>query len=440
MSTATVEQLTKSRMEAGANRQEIGAPAEDSWPKPLGPAALIGLAGDIVRLIEPTTESDSAAILFQTLTMFGSIVGRGPHFRVEDTKHYTNLNVTIVGDSSKSRKGTGNDRCKAVYRGIEPEWEARNISGLSSGEGLIWAIRDPIIETVPIKEKGKETTYEEQQTDAGEKDKRLCITEPEFARVLSAGQRQGNTLTAVIREAWDGKPLGLMTKTKAARCGEPHVSIIAHITKDELLRCLTDTETANGYANRYLFVCARRSKVLPFGGERIDWSDIQIRLRSAINNARRTEELPFDSEARELWAVVYERLSSGGGGLFGSVTARAEAQTRRLACIYALLDESPYVRLEHLYAGLEAWRYCEGSCRAIFGDSLGDPTADEIMGALRRAPLGMTRTELIHHFQRHKKADEIGRALDTLRQTGKAISEREETGGRPTERWFAVRL
>ncbi len=422
----------------GAFQPDAQEPEPDTWPRPLDPSALIGIAGDVVRLIEPTTESDPAAILFQFLGMFGSIVGRGPHWIVEDTQHFTNLFVSIVGDTAKARKGTGYDRVRKVFEGMEPEWDERVKSGLSTGEGLIWAVRDPVLEMVAIKEKGKPTTYEEQMVDPGIDDKRLLVIEPEFARVLSAGQRQGNTLTAVMREAWDGKPVGIMTKTKTASCKVPHVSIISHITKEELLRCLTDTETANGYANRFLFVCARRSKILPFGGERIDWAETRVGLQSAINNARRTTELPFDSEAREIWAVAYEQLSAAGGGLYGSVTARAESQTRRLACLYALLDESPYIRATHLLAGLEAWRYCADSCRSIFGDTMGDPTADAILILLRRTPDGITRTELFQHFQKHKKSEEIGRALHVIQKAGKASSTREETAGRPTERWYAV--
>jgi len=413
-------------------------PDERQWPKPLGPAALIGLAGDVVRTIEPTTESDPAAILFQFLTMFGSIVGRGPHWIVEDTRHYTNQFLTIVGDTAKSRKGTSYDRVRSLFKGLEEAWDIRVQSGLSSGEGLIWAVRDPIMDSVPIKEKGKPTTYAEQQVDPGEKDKRALVVEPEFARVLSAGQRQGNTLSAVMREAWDGKPLGVMTKAKRARCEEPHISIISHITKDELLRTLTDTETANGYANRFLFACAKRSKELPFGGERIDWADTRSKLWSAIASARHTEELALDAAARKRWAEVYGKLSAGAGGMLGAVTARAEAQVRRLACLFALLDEEAFVRLIHLEAALECWRYCEESCRFIFGDSLGDPTADSILAALRKNPEGMTRTELFNHFQKHRKSEEIARALQTLEQIGKVRSERQETNGRPTERWFAV--
>jgi hypothetical protein len=418
-------------------RIAVDAVKADPWPAPLSKLALIGLAGDVVRMIEPHTESDPAALLFQFLTMFGNMVGRYSYWEVEDTKHFTNLFICIVGDTGKARKGTGHDRVKKVFEGVEEEWDSRVLAGLSSGEGLIWAVRDPITEMVAVKEKGK-TTYEEQLTDSGVTDKRLLVVESEFARVLNAGQRQGNTLTAVMREAWDGKRLGLMTKTKGAQCGAPHISIIGHITKEELLRCLTDTEAANGYANRFLFVCAKRSKVLPFGGEKLDYSDIQHRLKSAIAHARRAEEVPFDGEARKVWEAVYPDLSTPAGGLFGNVTARAEAQVRRLACLYALLDESSFVEVKHLQAGLQAWKYCANSCRAIFGDATGDPTADAILALLRREPAGMTRTEIFNYFQKHKRSEEIGRALQALQKANKVRSEREETPGRPVERWYAI--
>ena len=407
------------------------------WPHPLGPAALIGLAGDIVRLIEPTTESDPTAILLQFLTMFGNIVGRGPYWIVEATQHFTNLFVSIVGDTAKARKGTGYDRVKEIFDGVDDGWKDRVASGLSTGEGLIWAVRDPIVETVVSKKRGCPADYSEEQTDAGQKDKRLLVVESEFARVLSVGQRQGNTLTAVIREAWDGKPLGLMTKNKTARCDKPHISIISHITKDELLRCMTETETANGYANRFLFVSAGRSKLLPFGGDPIDWTEIRIRISSAIHDSRRIAEVTMDGEAKAIWTAVYGRLSSPKSGLFGSVTARAESQARRLACLYALLDGSPIIRPAHLNAGLEVWRYCEDSCRFLFGDTVGDQTADALLAELRRRPEGLSRTDIFNHFKKHKTSAEIARALQVLQELDKAQSQQEETAGRPLERWFS---
>ena len=88
-----------------------------------------------------------------------------------------------------------------------------------------------------------------------------------------------------------------------------------------------------------------------------------------------------DDQARDLWGRVYPELSDGKPGLLGAVTSRAESQVMRLACVYALLDCSAEIRVEHLNAALAVWQYCHDSARFIFGDSLGDPTANEIQGA-----------------------------------------------------------
>ena len=74
------------------------------WPAPLDRAALRGPLGDLVRVIEPHTEADPAAILFQALVAFGSVVGRGPHYRVEATEHHGNEFLVLVGETAKGRK------------------------------------------------------------------------------------------------------------------------------------------------------------------------------------------------------------------------------------------------------------------------------------------------------------------------------------------------
>ena len=113
----------------------------------------------------------------------------------------------------------------------------------------------------------------------------------------------------------------------------------------------------------------------------------------------------------------------------------------RLALVYALLDSSRSIEAEHLSAGLAVWSYCEASARLIFGDALGDVTADEVLKELRAAPGGLTRTELSGRFGRNKSALEISRALTVLTQHGLVRSEKEDvTAGRPPERWFSVCL
>jgi hypothetical protein len=123
----------------------------------------------------------------------------------------------------------------------------------------------------------------------------------------------------------------------------------------------------------------------------------------------------------------------------GAVVARAEAQTIRLALLYALLDGNNEIDVVHLRAALAVWGYCEESARYIFGERLGDPVADEILNGLRHAgDKGVTRTEISRMFSGNRSSQQIGRALDLLKRTSKAKLSTETTGGKPTERWHCV--
>ena len=415
--------------------------ADTSWPQ-LSRAAYYGVIGDIVKAIEPETEADPAALLVQMFVMFGSVIGRSAHFRHEADVHYLNLFAGIVGQTAKGRKGVSRGRAQQVFNPIDPDWSAAcNVSGLSSGEGLIWAIRDPIEKQQAIKEGGRVVDYQTVVEDPGVADKRLLATETEMASTLKVMSREGNTLSPILRQAWDGQDLRALTKTSAARATKPHVAIIAHITRDELRRHLEATETANGFGNRFLWVCVKRSKELPDGGQPVDLSRYVQRLKCAVEHARCVGEMHRDVDAGTLWRRIYGPLSAGRPGLLGAMTARAEAQVMRLACLYAIGDMSYVVARPHLRAALSVWNYCYRSVAYIFGDRLGDPTADEILSALRTEyPASLTRSEITRElFARNKPASEIARALDLLLQCRLAEREEDHTGaGRPTERWCAA--
>ncbi len=62
--------------------------------------------------------------------------------------------------------------------------------------------------------------------------------------------REGNTLSPVVRNSWDSKRLQSLVRNAPLRASHAHVGIVAHITKDELLRYLNATELANGFFNR----------------------------------------------------------------------------------------------------------------------------------------------------------------------------------------------
>ncbi len=139
-----------------------------------------------------------------------------------------------------------------------------------------------------------------------------------------------------------------------------------------------------------------------------------------------------------MWTTVYPELSAGGAGLHGAITARAEAQVIRLALVYCLLDGDDAIDVPHLLAAIAVWEFCDATARHVFGASMGDRTADEIMRRLQQAGAdGLTRTDIRDLFARNLSAERIGVALDLLRRRGKATCENVSTGGRPTETWRA---
>jgi hypothetical protein len=396
-------------------------PTVAPWPDPLHQDAFHGIAGELVRNLEPHTEADTAALLLQFLSAWGSLIGRGPYFQVEADRHHTNLFVVIVGATSKGRKGTSWGRIRAVLEAVDEYWAENSIvRGLGSGEGLIDVI-------------GAEGA-----------DKRCLIHEAEFARILAILSREGTTLSAVMRDAYDTGCLSINTRQKKLNVKGAHVSLIAHISRDELRRRLNDTELANGFANRDLWTCAARSKELPFGGGSPDLAPLIRRLCRAADFARKlgNTRVQMDQSARALWKDVYHDLSAARPGLLGDVTNRAEANTLRVALNYALLDESEEMCEPHLKAGLAVVpKYCFESARFIWGDVLGDPTADEILRVLRAAGApGLTRLDIQNHFGRHKPATELDRAIGKLAESGLIKFRTEETGGRPVTRYWALVL
>jgi len=400
--------------------------ASQDRPEPLGEAAYHGLVGEIVRKIEPETEADPAGILLQTLVGLGNVIGRGSHFQVESTRHHLNLNVVLVGETSKSRKGTSFDRAIEICRGVDPAWVQDNIkSGLSSGEGLIFSVRDPISQ------------------DPGVRDKRLLIVEAEFSSPLKVMERPGNNLSPVIRLAWDHGNLQILNKNSPAKATGAHVSIIGHITREELLKSLKSSQAGTGFANRFLYCWVNRTQCLPEGGN-IPEDELapliaQLKENVEIIKSFGDVQIEFGEEARALWRRIYPALSSGKPGLSGAVTARGEAQTVRLASLYAVLDLSLEIEIEHLKAALELWRFCEASARHIFGDKTGEPIADEILAELRSiSPEALTRTDMNNLLGGRKKTAEISLALNLLKLFGLARREIQITKGRPLEVWFAT--
>ncbi len=392
------------------------------WPTPPAPAVYHERLGEIVTTIAPHTEADPVAILTQLLVAFGAAAGRGAWFTVEATRHHPNEFMLLVGDSSKARKGSSWDHVRQLIAQVDPQVERRILTGLSSGEGLIWAVRDPTAQ------------------DPGITDQRLLVIEPEFASVLKASSREISTLSPTLRSAWDSRPLAILTRAAPARATSAHIALIGHITQDELRRHTTTIELANGYLNRILIIACRRQRLLPEGGHHdpLHGTGLTGLLAATLKHAQTAGQIRLDPDARELWHDAYRQLARPAPGVLGQITARAEAHTIRLALLYTLADGQRQISPQHLTAALALHDYAARSAAWALTGATGQPLAEQIHAALLQHPAGLTRSQISDTLKHNQPAGHLDHALRALQTTGRATVTQIATGGRPAQLWTAT--
>jgi Protein of unknown function (DUF3987) len=403
--------------------------------------AFYGLTGEVVKAIDPHSEADPIATLITFLTAYGNIIGDAAHFVAGGRKHPARIFAVVVGATGKGRKGTSLAPVRLLFKAINPEWEKDHIlSGLSSGEGLIYAVRDEETKKVPITEgKGSEKEivgYDIEIVSEGISDKRMLVIEEEFGKTLRSAKREGNTLSPIIRELWDSGSPRTLTRSPI-KATNAHISILGQITEDELKKDMSNVDLVNGLANRFLWFMVKRSKFLPSGGafHEIDVSPLVYKINEAVHFGTAAGELKRDEEAEKLWHEIYKPLSTGTGGIVGAVTSRAEAQTMRIASLYALLDQSHTIKVIHLKAALDLWQYSFKSARYIFGNGtvLEHPHAIKLLDELKRRKemkvSGMTRNEVREFFSRNLSKNELDAILDDLLSNGFIKVEKERLPG-----------
>jgi hypothetical protein len=390
----------------------------------LDTAALYGLAGEFTKAVAPYSEADPVGILLHTLIGAGCLIGPDPHVLIEHSPHSPRLNALLVGETA-SRKGVAWSTPRYVFSKIDGPWVTQRVkSGLSSGEGLIYQVRDAHGE------------------DCGEVDKRLLLIESEFASTLKAMERQGNTLSPKIRDAWDHGNLSPLTKVDRTTATNAHICIIGHITPYELLRSLSATERANGFANRFLFACVKRAQYLP-SGQGAPLSILEpyiVRFQRVLESSRRRGQLVRDEKAEALWAAMYRRIEAEFSGMTGAILGRGAAQVLRLSLLYSLLDEQeivcvqPAIRDAHVLAAIALWDYCRASVLYLFGDAVGDPVADRLLRAIQLGP--QSDTDLYELLGRHDEGRKEP-ALALLLRLNRVHDCRVKTPGRPLREWHA---
>ncbi|MEZ5854368.1 MAG: hypothetical protein R3D67_06300 [Hyphomicrobiaceae bacterium] len=198
---------------------------------------------------------------------------------------------------------------------------------------------------------------------------------------------------------------------------------------------LGKVELFNSFANQFLWFAVRRSKLVPLatGMSEADVDRLGREYGARLMSAARLGEVEFSDDARELYCDLYPALTADQPGLYGVVTARAEAQVIRLALTFAILDASPLITTQHVVAAIAVWEYCDSSARYLFESAMADPLETRILAVLSGAP--RTTTELHQALGGHTDSSRLHAALRSLQVRGRIDRIDQPTSGRPRTVW-----
>lgn len=422
--TTLVEQATSDEAPASLIEEPF------DWPDfPLE----YGLIGDVVSLVGPHSEADPIAIYLELLATFGNALGPGPHYKIGGTYHRCNLFLAVCGETASGRKGSAHDWVVEIFRIIDPYYvDNCMLGGLSSGEGVIHAVRD-----------AKTKTGRDGQpiaSDDGVSDKRRLFVETELAgRTFTAMKREGNTLSAVLRQAWESSNLAVATKSNDDHATGAHISIVGHATVKELFGVLRVSDIAGGFANRFLFVVVRRSKMLPIQTEpeRRDIITLAARIRRALEDSRKVGRVTLaEGPASRLWEKLYTQLDQEAQDEsleMGPFLSRSAPQILRLAMILTLIDGQSEIGVPQLETAAGIWHYARSSVEFMMSHGLtGNLTTEEatLYAALEKLgrPVASSEVAKMLKWSGSRLASVKGKLL------GRKIiyeTKAKSTGGRP---------
>lgn len=331
------------------------------------PACLYGLIGDVAHAGSEGTETNAAAIAANFMAYLSCAVGRGVYLPIGNTRHHARLFCLHIGRSGRGRKGDAVSLVLRIDQALREMNEAFapqvHRGGLSTREGLVALMHDG---------------YRQGRQDVPAiEDKRLWVVESEFANVLHQGRRDGNTLSAALRDCWDGVDLKPATKSNRLYASDPHVCLSGAISPSELTGLMSARELTNGFANRFLMIWAERSRMLPFPKEtpQAVVEHLARRTREVLafvhadrHGERERLRMELSPQAQWRYAQLYrgELNDDLGDSAVSALLERRAPMLLRLAMLMALADLETRIDAPHIDAAMAWIRHVTASVRFVF--------------------------------------------------------------------------
>jgi hypothetical protein len=226
---------------------------------------------------------------------------------------------------------------------------------------------------------------------------------------------------------------------RALRAAASHVGIVGHITPKEFRLRLAEADMAGGTFNRFLPIYVERSKKLPIptGVSAELVAELGGRLQKAITGAKDLGAIGMEPAATALWTGdLYDEFTEADDedALWTEFARRAAPYCRRIAALYAVLDQRRFVCRADLVAAAALVRYAIGTARFVLDGRRRDPRADRITRALDGAGEGgLSRAHISALFSRNLSKSVLDELLAGLVETGHYEFLKIPTGGRPAE-------
>lgn len=409
-------------------------PTPDMYPPTLN---------DIIKACCECSEAVPVAVAINILIRFSALVGPMVYLPIGDEKRLLNEFVLMVGPTGLG-KGSSNHGPDRIFKQVESylELDLQNqfqagkseginqyshlkihSGGLSSGEGLAAELDDG-------SDKSQAVT-----------DKRIIVFESEFSNTMSMHQRSGNTVSMVLRNAFDGVDIKPLTKRDKVRVTRPYVCLFANITASELTTHeQSKTLTHNGMLNRFLILWQQPVKEVPFPepmpSDKVEHyaSLIAQRIMLSRNYSHETHwkkttalarPLSLNDDAKSLWKKEYGRLLNRPDcDVVMTLTRRHRLHALILSSLFALLDGRLTIQPADIRSALSWCEYSRKSVVYIFNVMAKQATAQQLHGLSRKVLYAIavlnkknhqcTASDLYNWFQRKLKKELLHGSLELL--------------------------
>ena len=391
-------------------------------PEQMKPVAYNGIAGDFAKKIADHTEADPDAILFQTLVMAGSVLGRGATCEhIAGQPQPLNLYLGVIGAPGDGRKSTSYRVAEALFARIDPDWKETSIlPGLSSGEGLLERM-----------EHGPEKAH-----------KRTLVYLDELSRYFAVARREGNTLTPVLLELFERDQCSIATRKNPIFAAGVHLSLIGLSAFDSFYPAVKNQIHGDGLLSRFLWCVPYRTKMDATGGDSQKFRAVMETSAPHFAKAlkRKSGTLRLSTAGKETYQRFYQDPFHERGK-FGSLLNRRMPHTLRIATLFAILARKNEIGSEHLEAAIEIWDYSRRCVEHLFNAAIPETSfqrsISKVLALLRTAGSGgMTRSDIHNQALNGNATKEDLEAI--LIATEDRIESRRETNdrGKPRTRYF----